>query len=159
MNPASNLLTLAIVGLALLLLVAIIARVARPRPQFVKKPFLTDHEARVLELLEAALPGYRIMAQVAMGALLRAGESDRKAAHSTRNRFAQKIVDFVVVTRDTAEVVAIIELDDRTHRANKDALRDSMTAAAGYRTVRIPSRPKVTTESLRQAVAALNLPT
>jgi Protein of unknown function (DUF2726) len=84
---------------------------------------------------------------------LKAAGPDRKQANAARNRFAQKIVDFVVVTRETAEVVAIIELDDRTHSAAKDARRDAMTASAGYRTIRINSKPRSTTDSLKAALA------
>lgn len=128
---------------------------AHVEPRFIRKRFLTDNEARVLGLLEAALPDHRIMAQVAMGALMTAAEADRRRAHSTRNRFAQKIVDFAVVSRDTAEVIALIEVDDRTHVAARDTKRDAMTAAAGYRTIRIPSRPRPTRMSVEVSVAEL----
>lgn len=135
--------------------IAILIRAAQPAPKFVMKRLLTDNEAKVLAFLETALPRHRVMAQVAMGALLDASGADRKRARATRNRFAQKIVDFVIVTKDTAEVVALVELDDRTHRAAQDAKRDAMTAEAGYRTIRIPGRPRPTAESVRAAVADL----
>jgi Na+-transporting methylmalonyl-CoA/oxaloacetate decarboxylase gamma subunit len=124
----------------------------RPAPRFTRKQFLTANEARVLPMLEAALPQHRIMAQVAMSALLQADEPDRKQAKGTRNRFAQKVVDFVIVSRDTAEVLALVELDDRTHNVAKDQRRDAMTAAAGYRTIRIPGRPHPTFATVREAV-------
>ena len=123
--------------------------------KFSKKRFLAESEARVLTLLEAALPQHRIMAQVAMGALLNAAGADGKRARATRNRFAQKIVDFTVVTRDTTEVIALVELDDRTHRASKDAARDTMPAAVGYQTIRIPGKPQPTAEIVSAAVAAI----
>jgi hypothetical protein len=116
---------------------------------------LPENEARVLTLLEDALPKHRIMDQVAMGALLNASEADKERARATRNRFAQKIVDYAVVTRDTADVIALIELDDRTHRASKDAARDAMTTAAGYKTICLPSKPQPTAEIVRAAVAAI----
>lgn len=128
------------------------ARTETP-PRYARRRFLTDAETRVLGFLEAALPHHRIMAQVAMGALLRADERDEWQAETTRRRFAQKFVDFVIVARNTAEVVALIELDDSSHDAERDAARDAMTAAAGYRTIRIPSRPRPTAESVRAAVA------
>ena len=158
MISIDNLPALVLLGLAILAVVAVFSHLAGPRPKFAKKRFLTDAEARLLTLLETALPSHRIMAQVAMGALLRAGEPDRRRTQSTRNRFAQKIVDFVVVTRDTAEVVAIIELDDRTHKAAKDRSRDAMTEAAGYRTIRIPSRPQPTAATLSVILADLLSP-
>ncbi len=156
MDLAAQLTGLLPLALLLVVALAVLSRlVGPPAPRFVRKRFLSEAEARVLGFLEAALPGHRIMAQVAMGALLAPGETDRRRAHATRNRFAQKIVDFAVVTRDTAEVVALVELDDRTHSAAKDARRDTMTAAAGYRTIRISSRPRPTAESVREAVTGL----
>ena len=104
-------------------------------------------------MLEAALPRHRIMAQVAMGALLQAAEASSWQAKFTRYRFAQKIVDFVIVSRRTGEVLAIVELDDYTHDFFKDMKRDAMTSAAGYRTIRIPSHPRPTFASVREAVA------
>lgn len=133
--------------------------VRKPRydrePQFARKRFLSPTESRVLPMLEAALPQYRIMAQVAMGALLQAAEASSWQAKFTRYRFAQKIVDFVIVSRKTGEVLAIVELDDDTHDFFKDMKRDAMTAAAGYRTIRISGRPYPTFANVRDAVAEL----
>lgn len=122
-------------------------------PQFARRRFLSPRELRVLPMLEAALPRHRIMAQVAMGALLQAAETSSWQAKFTRYRFAQKIVDFVIVSRETGEVLALVELDDHTHDFFKDRQRDAMTAAAGYRTIRIPGRPHPTFASVRDAVA------
>jgi hypothetical protein len=80
-------------GLGLLhLLVVIVALVGagNGKPKFSKKRFLSESEARVLTFLEAALPQHRIMAQVAMGALLNAAEADKKRATATRNRFCSE---------------------------------------------------------------------
>lgn len=140
----------------LAVVVALLKRHSKPSPQFIRKRYLTDAETRVLDFLEAALPHHRIMAQVSMGALLDAGERDRRRAYATRNRFSRKIVDYVVVTRDTAEVVALVELDDHTHRPPNDAKRDAMTAAAGYETIRIPGRPRPTAASVHAAVAGVH---
>jgi hypothetical protein len=145
----------ALAGLLALIILAAVVKASSPGAHFIRKPLLTEAEMRVLGYLEAALPLHRVMVQVSMGALLRAGEKDQRRARATQNRFAQKIVDFVIVTRDTAEVVALIELDDRTHRAARDAKRDAMTAAAGYRTIRIPSRPRPDESSVRRAVGEL----
>jgi very-short-patch-repair endonuclease len=45
----------------------------------------------------------------------------------------------VVENKAIGSVVMLIELDDRTHRADQDARRDKMTAAAGYSTLRLPA--------------------
>ena len=47
--------------------VAALAAAAESKPRVLRKPFLTENEARVLTLLEEAMPQHRIMAQVAMG--------------------------------------------------------------------------------------------
>lgn len=122
---------------------------------FVAKQFLTPNELEFLQRLEGALPEMRIHAQVAMGALMqpavRRGEDASKHS-SARNRFAQKICDYVIQRRDTGKVVAIVELDDRTHKAEKDAARDAMTLQAGYRTIRWHSKNKPTREEIRAKV-------
>ncbi len=156
MNVLSDIPLIPFLMLVLIVVLIPLFKVRRASPRFRKRRLLTDSEARVLNFLEIALPAHRIFAQVSMGALLEAAEADRKLARSTRNRFAQKIVDFVVVSRSTFDVVAIVELDDRTHRADRDARRDAMTAAAGYVTIRIPSRPQPTSASVRDAVAKID---
>jgi very-short-patch-repair endonuclease len=61
-----------------------------------------------------------------------------------RNRFDRKIADFVVCDSSKLEIVAIVELDDRTHSSAKDRYRDDLTKAAGYQTIRFQSRQKPT---------------
>lgn len=56
-----------------------------------------------------------------------------------RNSYSQKIVDYVLEDRATGTVIALIELDDRSHNSSKDGRRDALTQAAGYRTVRLPA--------------------
>ncbi len=159
-EPTSLLTSFVGVAIVALIVLAVFAATAGAKaPRFARKRFLTEAETRVLGFLEAALPHHRIMAQVSMGALLKADEADRRRAHATRNRFSQKIVDFAIVTRDTAEVVALVEFDDSSHSAAKDAKRDAMTAAAGYHTIRIPSQPRPSAESVRMAVEGLPAPT
>lgn len=106
------------------------------------KALLTSNEQEFFLQLKQALPECHILAQVAMGSLLTPSVSRRDPAyHRIRNRFAQKIVDYVVLD-EKLKVSALIELDDRTHRPEKDIDRDMMTAAAGYRTIRYQSKAK-----------------
>lgn len=104
------------------------------------RPLLTAREREVLVLIERAVPHARVYVQVAMGALMRpaAGQS-RSDWAIARNRFSQKIVDYVIEDRDSGAVLALVELDDSSHDAARDARRDAMTAAAGYRTLRLPA--------------------
>ena len=133
-----------------------LARRRKPAFRVVKRAFLTENEKEFLERLEEAFPEYRVMAQVCMGALMapdvRGGTSEYL---SIRGRFAQKVVDFVILD-DALEVIALVELDDRTHRQEKDAARDAMTAAAGYVTLRYRSREKPEPKTIRAELLAVH---
>lgn len=148
--------------LSVAVLFALIQGVSGP-PTPVAKPFLTAREQAMLAALEEVLPMHRIHAQVAMGALLAAPRRPgRRFNPADRNAFSQKIVDFVIADPSTGKVVALVELDDRSHDAAKDRVRDAMTARAGYTTIRIPknARPTVATAvnfvgHLREAESSL----
>ncbi len=119
--------------------------------RFKAKPFLTANELEFLGRLERAVPEYRFHAQVAMGALLEpamAKKLNGREYMRARRMFSQKIVDFVAQRRDTGQIVAIIELDDRTHNTEKDAKRDAMLQQAGYRVMRWTSKSKPATAEI-----------
>lgn len=118
------------------------------------RKLLTSNETEFYNRLVAALPEHRVMAQVSMGALLDpAVPRGDKAYMSIRGRFSQKVVDYVICN-SALEVVAVVELDDRTHNAVKDAQRDQLLAAAGYKTVRFDSRTKPSPEQIRTAIVS-----
>lgn len=114
-------------------------------PTPVAKPLMTRREEAMLAVLEQIFPMYRFHAQVAMGALLKVPAiPGRRASPADRNAFSQKMVDFVVQDPTTGRVVALIEVDDWSHNAARDRLRDAMTSNAGYRTFRIPASARPT---------------
>jgi very-short-patch-repair endonuclease len=128
-----------------------------PRP--VAKRFLTPRETAMLTTLERALPHCRIHAQVAMGALLQVPTNPlRKRKLSDRNAFSKKIVDFVAQDRATGAILALIEVDDRSHHAGRDRIRDEMTGYAGYRTIRIPGRVQPNYHDVVAIVGHLRVP-
>ena len=135
----------AVVLLALLALAAIlVAGTSKKTLPIVAKQLMTNREREAITVLEQIFPNCRIHSQVAMAAVLTTKSGlDKKTRAGMRNRFDRKIIDFVVEKRSDGEVIMIVELDDRTHNASKDASRDAMTAAAGYRTVRIPPKTKL----------------
>ena len=138
-----------------LLLRALFSAIGKPGvARVVARPLLTQAELRFLQVLIEALPGRVISCQVSMGALLRPEEGlDRKQWWSTYGRFSQKIVDFVVIDPDGGGVAAVVELDDRSHDAGKDAARDAMLLRAGYRVVRFGNRPWPTIETVREQLS------
>ena len=128
---------------AALVVVIVLAAIdkAIPRtPRVRAKALLTERERATRGIIERILPHARVHVQVSMGALLQPkGGFGRKEAMRTRNRFSQKIVDFVIEDRVSGAIVALIELDDRTHDAFRDRNPDAMTASAGYSTIRLPA--------------------
>lgn len=145
----SNLPLLIFIGSAVLILALLRGMLGSSGPPApVAKPLMTRREEAMLVVLEQILPMYRFHAQVAMGALLKVpARVGHRTSPADRNAFSQKIVDFVVQDPTTGKVVALIEVDDRTHNAATDRIRDAMTAGAGYRTFRIPAsaRPSIPT--------------
>ena len=93
-----------------------------------------------------------------MGVLLQPQRGlSRKEFWQTRNRFGQKIVDFVAIDPDSGSVEAVIELDDASHDARKDQARDALLAMGQYRVIRILSKPRPTEASVRAATASLQV--
>jgi len=117
---------------------------ANATDQFKAKRLLSANEIEFIGRMESACPELRFHAQVSMGAILDPAvpSIDRKAFMRIRGQFSQKIIDFVAQDRQSGEIVAIIELDDRTHKAEKDNKRDAMLKSAGYRTIRWESKNK-----------------
>lgn len=115
------------------------------------RKLMTDNEAEFFSRLVVALPDHYIFPQVAMTALLEAASGNKKKAHSDRLRIAQQRVDYVVCDRG-GNVVAVVELDDRTHSRNKDKLRDERLQQGRIRTVRFQSKSKPDAGALRAAI-------
>lgn len=149
-------LVLILVGLAAIAAYVMIGSNAKPRRRLdvARKRFLSPVEIEMLANLDRAFPQYRVHAQVSMGALLHAAPGlDRSAMFAARGRFSQKIVDYVLQDRVSGEVVALVELDDHTHSIAKDVLRDELTAAGGYHTIRFPAKLRPDFSSVRGIVA------
>ena len=116
-----------------------------------RRKLMTDNEQEFFGRLVAALPDHYIFPQVALSALIEAASADKKVAYGDRLRIAQQRADYVVCTR-SCELVAVIELDDRTHSRAKDELRDSRLEQAGIRTVRFQSRSKPAPNAIRATI-------
>ena len=133
---------------------------ALPRRAVVRsKRVLTDNETEFLGRLQRALPDYEIWPQMSMGALM---EPSVPRSHpdywAIRSQFDRKICDYVIARKGSAHgtgVLAIIELDDRTHDPRKDAVRDAMLKSAGIRTIRYESRAKPSEATIREQIVAL----
>lgn len=148
-------LLLIIFGLLLALPLAMILK-RRPRGQtgrFVKKALLTENEKEFFARLIRAVPEFHVYPQVALSAILKVEAGDYKEKNRLRNKFAQKYADFIV-TDQALNILAVVELDDKTHNRERDKARDAMLNAAGYATLRYHSRNKPRPEKIRSDLIA-----
>lgn len=114
--------------------------------RYKSKPLLTANEKEFFLRLKRALPNHIILTQVSMGQVMQPAVSrqqDGRAYMSIRGTFAQKSIDYAVCNEEL-EIVAIVELDDRTHSSDKDGKRDAMLEEAGYKILRFNSKKKPT---------------
>ncbi len=84
-------------------------------PKIVPKTLLTRNEKLFTELLVRSLPDHYVFPQVSMGALMQVKGGEKDSSMRLRNRFSRKIVDYVVADHNL-DVVALVELDDASHR-------------------------------------------
>jgi len=119
------------------------------------RPILSANEADFFYRLVRAIGDGYVFTQVAMSALLDPTTKDRKARTGALNRIARKRVDYAIYT-DKLELLCVVELDDRTHKAGRDAERDVMLARAGIQTVRWQSKSKPEVAEIRAQFAQLH---
>jgi very-short-patch-repair endonuclease len=123
----------------------------RKEGTFRARKLLTDNELEFFDRLTQALPDHHIFPQVAMSGLLESTSAEKKQAHSDHLRIAQQRTDYVVCD-GRCSVLAVVELDDRTHSRVKDDVRDARLKHAGIRTVRFQSKNKPNFDAIRAAV-------
>lgn len=125
------------------------------RDRFEPKRLLTQNETEFFQRLRSALPDFYIFPQVAFRAIVRpAARSNTRAYTRQLAKIGSKHCDFLICNPQL-EVLAIVELDDRTHVASKDAVRDALTAQVGYTTIRYESRIRPSVAEIRSDFAHL----
>ena len=115
------------------------------------RKLMTDNELEFFGRLVKAVPEHYIFPQVALSAILQAAGGDKKAVYKDFLRIAQQRVDYLVCRAD-GSIVMVVELDDKTHNAGKDGIRDARLQQAGIVTLRFDSRNKPTIDALRMAL-------
>lgn len=95
------------------------------------RELMTKREQTMYLALVDALPEYFIFSQVAFTALI------TSKSQAVRNKFNRKVTDFVICNKEFV-VVAIVELDDSTHKGKEavDAKRDDLLTTAKYNVIR-----------------------
>jgi very-short-patch-repair endonuclease len=102
------------------------------------KRIITMNEQPTFMKLKEALPEHIILAQVAFSAFMTA------QGYATRNLFNRKVADFVVLDK-AFNIVAIVELDDSSHKGKEkfDAERDAFIQEAGFKVIRYKRTPEL----------------
>jgi hypothetical protein len=120
------------------------------------KHLLTERERSLYQCLLDLYPEHKLFIQVALSQLIDVPEGHPERMF-IRNQFSQLVADFVLC-RSNLSVIAVIELDDRSHerahRRRADARKNKALADAGIRLVRIPAGRLPTEDDLRKLVNA-----
>lgn len=120
------------------------------------KNLLTERERSLYQRLLSLYPEHKLFVQVSLSQLIDVPEGHPERM-SIRNQFSQLVADFALC-RSNLSVIAVIELDDRSHeradRRRADARKNKALADAGIRLVRIPAGRLPTEDDLRKLVNA-----
>lgn len=130
----------------------IFAKRRRSNYRFKAAPVLTKNEVRLFQILIKEFPSFYFFPQVGMGAVLAPDyqRNDRRYLPAFRS-VSQKRLDFLVCNK-SLEAVCLLELDDSSHSAAKDKIRDETTAIAGYKTVRLKTAKIIDLSPLSEVI-------
>jgi len=142
-----------VVAFVVLLFISGSANIARYRVT----PIMTANEQEFFNRLRQAFQGH-VFPQVAMSALItpQRPQSDKRWIGDFR-RISQKRVDYALFT-PAMELVAIVELDDKTHNARADRQRDALLESAKVPVLRWVSSKKPTVAEIRARLLELQAP-
>jgi very-short-patch-repair endonuclease len=153
MSDTTIVLICAGVLLVSVLLIALLLRDGAPKYQPV--PIMTPNELEFFGRISKAVPDAFVFPQVAMSALIAPRDTDGKKRMAAFRKISQKRVDWAIYTKDMT-LVCIVELDDRTHDPENDAMRDAMLETAGIPTVRWDSRKRPPIGEIRQTLVEIS---
>lgn len=138
-------------GCALLAAMLILVLFWTRKPRYRRHTIMTENEREFYGRLLAACPDCQIWPQVPILALVRPDAKEGSRAFWTAfRRISNTRVDWAIV-RDM-DVLAIVELDDRSHDARKDAERDRILKSCGYRVIRFNSSRRPDPRQIHEAV-------
>lgn len=122
---------------------------------------LTPAERSFYGVLQQVLASdYQILAKVRLADIIQpVQDSNRSSWQSALNRINQKHVDFVLCDSAHLNIVAVIELDDRTHerieREVRDSFVDTALKGAGIPVLRVSARQSYSPTQIREQVDSL----
>lgn len=104
-----------------------------------KGTLLTPAELSFYKVLSPSLPlGLVVSPKVRISDILDVQKGlDRSRLQTARNKIHQKHVDFVLCNSENMSIVAVVELDDSSHKKDKVKVRDKFVNGA-FRSAEIP---------------------
>lgn len=140
-------------GIAVLGVVLVLVLFLARKPRYRRAAIMTENEREFYGRLLAACPDCQIWPQVPILALVRPDAKEgSRAFWMAFKRISNTRVDWAIVL--DMEVIAIVELDDRSHDARKDAQRDKILKSCGYRVVRFNSSRRPDPRQINEAIFA-----
>lgn len=123
----------------------------------------TATEAKFLQALREAFPGFDIFGQVRLEDVISVKRGLERAEHQTaRNRIKSRHLDFVLTDPVSTWIVCAIELDDPSHSSPRalraDDFKDKALSAAGIPILRVRVSPTYRASDLRQRVQEITEP-
>jgi len=152
---------IATVLLALFLIVLGLLRGRQRYPYQALPSLFSAAELRFLRVLEKALDRHtRVYAKVRIADVVRVRPGvDKRHFFRAFNRIACKHLDYVLCEADSCAILAVIELDDRSHnrpeRRERDAFVDAVMKASGIPILHIPVRARYDLRELKAELRPL----
>jgi len=109
-------------------------------------PLFTKAERSFLGVLEKSIEGkYRVYGKVRVADILSPEKGlDRKSWQVAFNKISAKHFDYVLCENSTLDIVAVVELDDKSHGSKKSVARDALLQkaceSAKLKLIRFPAK-------------------
>lgn len=145
-----------VIGLSVFALIVYMIKRAGKMPYVACDALLTQSELHFYNTLKQAVDGdTHICMKVRMGDLITCSDTEWKAGWGPR--VSAKHIDFVLINPTSTAIKLAIELDDSTHRTNRDRIdRDKFVNqafdVAGVPLLRIDTRRRYDVEELKKEI-------
>ena len=155
---------LVIIGIALFVLISIAVHLSKSQPSskegyyIKKKTLLTPAERSFYGVLKQAIPEeIEITCKVRIADVLTPKKGMSRSNWQTAfNQISAKHFDYVLCSTTTLEVLAVVELDDKSHnkpsRVKRDELILEACESADLPLIRFPAKAAYTVDGVRNAI-------
>lgn len=141
-------------------IVFVLALKNRRMPYYRRDSLLTKSELHFYQTLKQSIPENQIiMMKVRMADIINCDDKAWRAGWGPK--ISAKHIDFVLIDAKTTEIKIAIELDDSTHRTNKDRIERDIFVnkafeVAGVPLLRIPTQRNYDVDKLRTLIHSAN---